>query len=247
MARKFDVTNIIDPAKAPLTKRSLTHLNSAYDELTKQMIESSFVVPYTTNDIVILSGCEVTANIPGTSEVTAGQIYYNGRIYDVDANASISSPSNTLVWSIVESVVAGDPATFSDGNSYNFHIIEKFVLSNAVSGSGIADYNGATVKYKIATKRINIGAWNIDSEGVAIISHGLNFSKIISVELQLWSDDLTPRRFKNYRNSAGGASYACGFDSTNIYIYRDNTDDTGANWDDAVINRGYVYVTLGDI
>lgn len=145
MARKFETSAIIDPVTAPVTGRSLEHINSAYDELGSQLART-LISSYTTNDVVILYGCVVTANIPGTSSVTAGAIYYNGRIYSVDTNASISSPSNTLVWSIATTYIAGDPATFSDGSINNFHQIQKFQLTNAVSGSGIADYNAATVR-----------------------------------------------------------------------------------------------------
>jgi len=254
MARKYDITNIIDPVKAPFTKRSLTHLNTAFDDLTAQMIESNLTEAYTTNDVIILSGCDVTANIPGTSEVTAGQIYYNGRIYDVDANASITSPADTLVWNIVESYISGDPATFSDGNSYNFHIIEKFVLSNAVTGSGIADYNGATVKYKIRYKRFNIGSWNMDSSLSVGINTGLDSAiftnKLLSVDMQVLDDTLV------YAGPFIGVSgnvelwwtYSVGGGQIIINLYRltsgqfDNT-----SYNDTLINSGYFYLKYGNI
>lgn len=145
MARSFVITPIVDPVKAPISKRSLTHINSAWDELGEDIIKG-LLGTYTTNDLIVLYGCTVTANIPGTSAVTAGAIYYNGRIYKVDANASISSPTNTLVWSIATTYITGDPATFSDGSSENFHKIEKFQLTNAGTGTGLADYNSTTVK-----------------------------------------------------------------------------------------------------
>jgi len=85
---------------------------------------------YTTNDLIILWGCAVTANIGGTSSITQGAIFYNGVIYKVDANASISSPSGTLVFKINSSV---NPNTI--------------YLTNGTSNSGIADYNASNVKY----------------------------------------------------------------------------------------------------
>lgn len=89
----------------------------------------AFIGTYTTNDLIVLYGCVVTANIPGTSAITAGAIYYNGNIYKVDANASISSPSNTLVFSVSTSVQPN-----------------KITLTNAATGTGIADYDDTTVK-----------------------------------------------------------------------------------------------------
>lgn len=92
-----------------------------------------FITPllgtYTTNDLIVLWGCTVTANIPGTSSITEGAIYYNGRIYKVEADASISSPSNTLVFQI-------DSATQPN----------IIYLENAAIGTGIADYDDSTVK-----------------------------------------------------------------------------------------------------
>jgi len=255
MARKYITTDIIDPVKAPFSKRSLTHLNTAFDDLTAQIVESSFSVPYTTNDVIILSGCEVTANIPGTSEVTAGQIYYNGRIYDVDVNASISTPSNTLVWDIVETFISGDPATFSDGNTYNFHSIEKFVLSNAVSGTGIADYDDSTIKYKIKTERFDIGTWDMDSANttqfvIKLDRYSEFKNKVLNTVVSIFSDL---------------GILQSPYSSTGVDCYYEDIVNIGSNdlglrlsritggkfdntsYNDAVINRGYVYVTWGDI
>ncbi len=155
MARKFETAAIASTVKAPISKRSLTHINTAWDELGEDIVKG-LLGTYTTNDVIVLYGCVVTANIPGTSAVTAGAIFYNGRIYKVDANASISTPSNTLVWSIIETTITGDPATFSDGSAEDFHIIEKFRLTNAATGTGLADYNGATVRDYIS---ISDGEW----------------------------------------------------------------------------------------
>lgn len=242
MARTFVLTDIVDPVKAPFSKRSLEHINEAYNELTKQLFEPTLATAYTTNDVIIISGCDVTANIPGTSSVTAGQIYYNGKIYNVDANASISTPSNTLVWSVATTYISGDPATFSDGNNYNFHKIEKFQLTNAVSGSGVADYNGATVKYKIRTTRININNWNIDGSSSRSVFPTMPISKIIDINLLVWSDDMTLFRNKNYE----GLYYTVIYSGASI-ILQDGGLDSGANWDDNVSNRGYLYITWGDI
>lgn len=177
MARKFDVTNIVDPRQAPFTERSLRHINTAFDELGEDLVKS-VIGTYTTNDIIVLYGCAVTATIPGTSSVTAGAIFYNGRIYKVDA-ASISTPSNTLVWVIDTTYITGDPALFSDGNSYDFHEIQKFKLVNAVSGSGLANYNGATVKQ---VTDILLGSW-IDATPYLINGYTAGPSRVFKYKI----------------------------------------------------------------
>jgi hypothetical protein len=251
MARKFETSAIIDPVNAPVTGRSLEHINSAYDELGAQIIKSQFAESYTTNDVVILYGCVVTANIPGTSSVTAGAIFYNDRIYYVDANVSISSPSNTLVWSIATTYIAGDPAIFSDGSINNFHQIQKFQLTNATSGSGIADYNAATVKVKITTKKIEIGDWDmVTFPIVKSVPHNLGTEyskKIIRTSGYIIRDD-SLAIFPLYgRDASANTALKTNSDSSNIYIFSDSTDFATTDFDATSFNRGYIFVTYGDI
>jgi hypothetical protein len=84
---------------------------------------------YTANDLIILFGCAITPTIPGLSSITAGAIYYNDYIYYVPSGFVNTAPGETLVYKIDESVTP------------------KFMfLDNGISGTGIADYNDATVK-----------------------------------------------------------------------------------------------------
>lgn len=146
--KKIDTSNISGDVKAPITKRTLEFYNEAIAECAEDIIKALYG-SYTTGDLVILHGCEVTANIPGTSTVTAGAIYYNGEVYRVDA-ASVSSPSNTLVWkfptTLSELYDIADPVKYSDSTDYFQHFIGKVKLVNASSGSGLANYDSVTVK-----------------------------------------------------------------------------------------------------
>jgi hypothetical protein len=86
---------------------------------------------YTTNDLVILWGCEITGSItPGTANISQGAIFYNGIIYKVPA-ASI----NTTIL---------ETAIFKINNIVEPNII---YLTNGSTGTGIADYNSSNVKY----------------------------------------------------------------------------------------------------
>ena len=145
--RKIETTNISGSQKAPFVKATFDEYTSNMLDITTTLYRSIADI-YATDDVVVLYGAVVTANIPGTSAVTAGAIYYNGEIYQVDANASISSPANTLVWNIVTSYASGDPVDWSDGVPRNLHAIRKFVLTNGASLSGLKDYNAATL-YKL--------------------------------------------------------------------------------------------------
>ncbi len=144
--KKIETTNIAGTQDAPFIKATFDHLNEANLNSTSDIIKG-LLGTYTTNDIIVLFGCVVTATIPGTSSITAGAIYYNGEIYEVDANASlVTTGSDILVWGIATTYRAGDPIKWSDGENRNLHQIDKFALSAGLSGSGLANYNGATVK-----------------------------------------------------------------------------------------------------
>jgi hypothetical protein len=145
---------------------------------------------YTANDLIILWGCNVTANIGGTSSITQGAIYYNDIVYKVPAIASISSPSQTLVFKI-------------SGLD-----LQTITLVNGISGSGVADYNSATVKYSLAglpsyktsggatslipqlrTKIFEIGDWDMNANSNVSVAHDIsNTGKIRRVSVIIRND-----------------------------------------------------------
>jgi hypothetical protein len=264
--KKIETTNIAALAKAPYLKATHDQYTETIQETTASIIKG-LLGPYTTGDVIILHGCVVTATIPGTSSVTAGAIYYNGEIYQVDANASIATAANTLVWNTVTTYRSGDPVQWSDLTSRNLHAEVKFVLSNAVSGTGIANYNGATVKYmmegapiyktsagvssyipRIRTKVIEIGDWNMDSNGNPATApvHGIaDMEKIVNVSVLIRPNAATSVLPLSRANGATDGLAAGGFsiNSTTLTLFR----VTGGAWDDAAynstgFNRGWIYI-----
>lgn len=141
--KKIETTNILGNSGAPFLAKTHDHYVESILESTSSIIKG-ILANYTTGNIVIINGCAVTFNGGGTSTITAGAVYYNGEIYQVDA-ASIATPANTLVWGIVTTYRAGDPIVWSDGVSRNLHSVLKMSLTNAVTGTGLADYNAAIV------------------------------------------------------------------------------------------------------
>lgn len=138
--KKLDTSNISGLAKAPIIKATHDHIKESIIETTNSLalgIIEGLLDSYNTNDLIILHGCEITANIPGTSSITAGAVYYNGEVYQVDANASlVTSGGQNLFWTIDSSYIASDSSFYwSDGVQRNFHQVEKFQLTPANSGS----------------------------------------------------------------------------------------------------------------
>lgn len=143
--KKIDTSHITGDTGAPVIKETLEHYNEAIAEGDESLVKALHGT-YTPGDLIILHGCEYSDTIPGISSVTAGAIYYNGEIYQVDADASIETTgSETLVWEIETTYPDGE-VIYSDGSSHEQHQVNKMVLVNGLSGSGIADYDSATVK-----------------------------------------------------------------------------------------------------
>lgn len=94
-----------------------------------QDIIKGLIGGYTTNDLIVLWGCVVSATIPGSSTITTGAIFYNGIIYKVPAATVVTILGETLVFKI--------NATTQPGTIY---------LTNGTAGSGIANYNQSSVK-----------------------------------------------------------------------------------------------------
>lgn len=192
MARKFDPTDIQTPVKARLRGDSFTHLNNAFDELTNAIVKG-LLSSYTTNDVIILNGCVVSGTVvaPGPAAITAGQVFYNGRIYEVDAVATLNlTGAQVPVFTIVESLQGGQ-TTFSDANDYDFQVIEKVAMTAGLSGSGIKNVSDA--KFLKKSKRLQMGSWDMDTAGTIDVSHGLSlvqYRKMTVVGITILVDDL---------------------------------------------------------
>lgn len=258
MARKFETTDIVSPAAAYLRADSFTHVNSSFDELSNAMVRS-LLSAYTTNDVIVLWGCVLTGTLvaPGPAAITAGQVYYNGRIYDVDAVASlVLSGAQIPVWTIAESLQGGQ-TTFTDGNDYDFQVIEKFAMTAGLSGSGVSgtsSTNVANSKLLKKHKRLAIGAWDMDTDDCKDVAHGLSAVEYLKANVLGISilDDGPSVKVNTLGNvktvSCGGGDGWEYIDGTNIRISR----LTGGNFDSASFNstsfsRGYIDLVYGDI
>lgn len=93
------------------------------------MLIRTLLGTYTTNDVIKLYGCVITPpTIPGTSAITAGAIFYNDKVYRVDAASVVTTGSETLVFKINSDVTPN-----------------KIYLAGGLTGTGIADYNDSSV------------------------------------------------------------------------------------------------------
>jgi hypothetical protein len=84
---------------------------------------------------VILWGCGIV-KVSTTYTLSAGAIFYNSEIYPVDAQ--VLTTGSTVNWVTFVEPFAKDPVQYSDGTSYNVHVINKIKLAIT---SGIAQWD----------------------------------------------------------------------------------------------------------
>jgi len=144
--KTIDNSYITSTALQPFKKGTWSHLQSAYQEVFAAMLSGNAAglgTPSTT--VYVIYGCLVTIS-GGNYTVSAGAVYYNGKVYLMDAKGSTAVPSggNTYVCNIKTTYytdATADPVTFTDGNTHNVHKIEKVEIESGASGSGISDYS----------------------------------------------------------------------------------------------------------
>lgn len=257
MARKFETASIVSPAAAYLRADSFTHINSAFDELTNAIVKG-LLSSYTTDDVIILNGCVVSGTVvaPGPAAITAGQVFYNGRIYEVDAVASLALTGAQVPVFTIVSTQQGGQTTFTDGNPYNFQTIEKFAMTAGLSGSGASgtsSTNVANAKFLKKTKRISIGTWDMDTDAFVDVNHGLashEWLKASIIGISIIADGLGTVNTLGITKTVSAGS-GDGFEYINVTTVRLSRWTAGAfdstNFNDTSINRGYIDILYGDI
>jgi len=133
--KKIDTTQVTDPSTLqPFTARSLKFLQDATAEDVAGIIKSivtsnlgsySLSVPY------VISGCVYSGTTPNFA-VTAGEIFYNGKYYAVNACSSFTNIPQFN--EVLSQDPTADPVTFSDSSSKNVHNIYEYEATDVVSG-----------------------------------------------------------------------------------------------------------------
>lgn len=113
---------------------------------------------YTMNDLIVLDGIVHTITNSGNTDTwTKGAIGYNGEIYTVDAGTVTKTGGQTFIFQLLNSFSGTlDPIIFTDNSSASVHQVRKITILAGNTGTGIADYNGATVKKYID---LMTGSW----------------------------------------------------------------------------------------
>ncbi len=117
-------------------------------------------------------------------------------------------------------------------------------VNNPTTVDYIKDANGIILK----PKRLAIGAWNMDIEDFVYVVHGLSWLSIRSVSGLIYNDAVTETYPLSLPSTNGGLTPEVGIlwngiTVTHIIVTRKlNGLFDGINYNDGVMNRGYLLV-----
>jgi hypothetical protein len=126
----------------------LDWLQSAPKELIQVVVKMLIGIDPTSTNVYVLYGC-VNTGAGSTYVISEGAIYYQGEIFKVPSTTFLIT-TGVAVAKIIETSLVDlrhDPVTFQDGSTKNIHIDRTVEISEALSGSGIANY----VDFRIPT------------------------------------------------------------------------------------------------
>jgi hypothetical protein len=136
--KKLVLTNIQSGVrKLGAVKATLEHIEESYLEAMANVIKgliAGAIEPVAINGVV-------NSGSGSTYDISAGAIYHNEEVFDIDAFAGTAGTGQVPVLSLLTIWRAGDPVKYSDGSSHNTHAIRKYQWSFGASGSGLADFS----------------------------------------------------------------------------------------------------------
>lgn len=161
--KKLILTNVVSGVrKLGGIKQTLEHVQESYIEVIASMF-TAFVAGASVP--VSIHGC-VNSGSGSTYNISAGAIWHNSEVFEIDAFAGTAVGGEVPVLSLLTTWRAGDPVKYSDGSTFNTHTIRKYGWAFGVSGSGLADFSQiVTLK-----SRINNEFLDVDGQIAAVIN-----------------------------------------------------------------------------
>jgi hypothetical protein len=240
--KKLDTTQAVGVKGQPLMAGSFQWaMDGIIEEAIRGLVDgvlSEDLANLSTTTGVALSGCTQSGNIIGS-----GYAYYLGEIYPFDGD-DITAYVNDPVVEIYTAQGGLDPITFSDSTTGNVHDIRRLRVIDGVLGSADFDYVDMLFlnNYRLLTKVVNIGDWDMDATASVNVAHGITSTKIRSVEVWIREDTgnvMTPLTY----NTAGTPSGYFTYDGTNVILNRvaagvfDSTSYNATSF-----NRGFITI-----
>jgi len=147
--KTLDVTPISDSAQFKFKKGTLKFLQDASKEALAAIMHA-LIEQYDNDAIYIIYGCVKTGSGPGYY-YSAGAVFYQGEIYEVDAATVVETNGNVAIFipETTQYTTDADPVIFSDSSIQNIHDIRKLkIVAGFYTTPGFIDYY-SEVRYLI--------------------------------------------------------------------------------------------------
>ena len=230
----------------------------------------------TNADSFIISGVVNSGGFVPGGTFTAGYVSFGGEIFKVEAGTLPSHvPGGSFMFAVDTSYDAAGNKVFEDSSSQQTYEVRKAkIISSPLSGSDML-YNASTPTLigkttvlcepkannpnQLITKVVDIGTWDMDTDAVKDVLHGVaDYTKIVSVEAMVRSDggfttfgghsfavDRLPLNVCLPLYSAAPQGYIIGVGSTKVALERlagGYFDDAAFNNTASGYNRGWIII-----
>lgn len=143
--KKVDTSNIIlGTRRMGFNKAVLDHLQEAFTDLISDMMIGILA---NASGVTIIRGIVNSGSLP-TYTITAGTVFYNGEMFEVDAFSGTATGADVAVLTLETTYRAGDPIKYSDNNEFNTNAIRKLKWGFGLTGTGIVDFSALQVNLK---------------------------------------------------------------------------------------------------
>ena len=161
----LDVSSVTDSAQIKIKKGTLQFLQDANYEAFASVVKAAIGPTYDPTKVYILHGV-INTGTGSSYAISAGAVFYNGEIFQVDAVSFSTSGSQVAVFEIITSQYTSnaDPVTFTDASVHNVHNIRKMRIYSATSGSTLANFSDGSSFSFYVSPQLNLtvaGALNL--------------------------------------------------------------------------------------
>ena len=164
--RQLDDSAVSATIGLPIKSGTITHIQNAYIEAMGEIAKALIGYAYDPTKVYILNGC-VNSGSGSNYNISAGSVFFNGKVYLVPAATFAISGSNVAVGVITLNYFTApnaDPVQFTDGITRTIHQIYTMVPQAGLSGSGAANYTNWV------QLNLNIPQLNLEGSGVANVT-----------------------------------------------------------------------------
>ena len=165
----LDLNPVTPSVGVIIQKNTLLHITDAYKESFESLGKSMLPVSAYTGKLVVLYGCVITGTNPGARTITAGAVFYNGQVYQVQASTFTTTGSQIGIWTLVDLNAASIESKLTDGTDVHMLVNNAFVFSAGAAASGLFDETSASIE--------RVGTWKIGASSIlfsSIVGSGMS-------------------------------------------------------------------------